>query len=211
MVRWIYRDLCSTLHLTLSLHALKDLSSKITCKGSAYLLIEIEWLLASYFPVKYASAYHNAMADVPGGRSKESLLPSSPLRDSSPPKTVRRRSSKRDREEANRDGDPDENPPSFFVITPPPEPAPRIPRLTPQEPGFINGADYILFADSEDEYDPDASIKPNPKKRRLEAREREDRRATKEERSDDRAGRDHVDTPWMRHLRVDPSASVSTM
>jgi hypothetical protein len=175
--------------------------------------ILIEWLLVSYFPVKYVAAYHNAMADVPECRSEESLRAKLLLRGPSPPQTVRRRSSKRDHSRANRDEDTDENPPSFFVISPPPEPldpAPRIP-TPPQEPGFINGADYIPFGGSEDEHDPDASNQPNPKKRKLGAREREDRSATKQNRGGDRGGRDHFDTPWMRHLKVHHTDSISAM
>lgn len=167
----------------------------------------------SYIPIKYGSAYHNAMANVPECKSEESLRPKSLLRNSSPP-TARRRSSRRDRN-ANQDGDPDENPPSFFVISPPPEPletTSQIPIPTPrQEPGFINGADYIPFVDNGDEYDPDTSSMPNPKKRKLEAREREERSATKQERVGDTGGRDNLGTPWMRHLKVDQYDSVSTM
>jgi hypothetical protein len=99
------------------------------------------------------------------------------------------------------------------VISLPPEPLeppPQIP-TPPQEPGFMNGADYIPFVDSEDEDDPDASSKPNPKKRKLDAQEREDRTATKQESRGDRGGRDQLDTPWMRHFKVDPSDGVSAM
>jgi hypothetical protein len=151
------------------------------------------------------------MADVPESRSR---APKSPLRDSSLPKAVRRGSSRRSRNEANRGGDLDENPHSFFVISPPHEPlqsVPRIPTPTPPtEPGFIDGADYIPFMDSQDEYDPDASNIPNPKKRKLDAREREDSSVTKQERGGDR-GRDHLGTPWMWRLKVDPSDGVSAM
>ena len=87
------------------------------------------------------------------------------------------------------------------------ESAPQVSTPTPpQEPGFINGADYIPFVDIQDESDPDASSMPNPRKRKLEAREREDRGAT---RGHDKEGREHLDTPWMRHLKVDPSDTVS--
>jgi len=156
------------------------------------------------------------MADAPERRSEESLRPKSRLRDSSPPKAPRRRSSRRHRNGANRDGDLDENPQSFFIISPlpePPEPTPRNPTPTPpQEPGFKNGADYIPVVGSEDEYDPDASNKPNPKKRKLEAREREDRSTIKQtEGAGDREGKDHLYTPWMRYLKVDPSDGVSLM
>jgi hypothetical protein len=171
--------------------------------------------LVSFIPVKFVLAYHNAMADILECGSEESLHPKSLLRDSSPPKAVRRRSSKRDRNGANRGGDLDENPSSFFIISPPHEPlesAPRISTTTPpQEPGFMNGADYIPFVDIQDEYDPDASSIPNTKKRKLEAREREDKSVTNQERGGDRGGRDHLDTPWMRHFKVDPSDSVSVM
>lgn len=170
------------------------------------------WRLVSYIPVEYVSAYHNAMADVPECRSEE---PESLLRDSSPPRAVRRRSSRLRRNEANRGGDLDENPHSSFIISPPHEPLESAPRIStstpPPEPGFINGADYIPFVDNQDEYDPDASSIPNPKKRKLDAREREDRDVTKQERGDNRRGRDHVNTPWMWHLKVDPSDSVSAM
>ena len=174
--------------------------------------ISIEWHLVSYIPIKYVSAYHNAMAGVPGRRSEE---PESLLRDSSHPKAVRRRSSRRGRNEANRGGNLDENPHPSVIISPPHEPlesAPRIPipTLLPKEPGFIDGADYIPFVDSQDEYDPDASSIPNPKKRKLDAREREDMDVTKQERGGDR-GKDHLDTPWMWYLKVDPSDSVSAM
>ena len=168
--------------------------------------------MVSYIPIKYVSVYHNAMADAPKWRSEE---PESRLRDSSPPKTVRRRSSRRDHNGANRGGDLDENPRSFFVLSPPHEPlesAPRIPTPTPpQEPGFINGADYIPFVDIQDEYDPDASNILNPKKRKLDAREREGRNVTRQERGGGRGGRDHPDTPWMRRFKADPSDSVSAM
>jgi len=82
----------------------------------------------------------------------------------------------------------------------------------PKEPGFIDGADYIPVANSEDENDPDASNRPNLRKRKLGARETEERSAIKQtERGGDRGGKDHLDTPWMRHLKVDPSDNVSFM
>lgn len=156
------------------------------------------------------------MADLPERRSEGSLRLRSLLPDSSPPKAGRRHSSKRDRNGANRDGNPDENPPSFFVIPSLPEPlepAPRMPNPTPpQEPGFINGADYIPVAGSEDEYDPDASNRPNVKKRKLGARETEERSAIKQtEGSGDRGRKDHLYTPWMQRLNVDPSDNISSM
>ncbi len=204
------KAILSSLHVALLPHRLKGSSKKIARERSA--CISIEWRLVSYIPIIYVSAYHNAMADLPERRTKE---PESLLRGSSPPKAVRRRSSRRDRNGASRGGDLDENPDSFFVISPPHEPLESAPRIStptlPQEPGFINGADYIPFVDIQDEYDPDASSILNPKKRKLDEREREERGVTKQGRGGDRRGRDHLHTPWMRHVKVDPSDSVSAM
>lgn len=154
------------------------------------------------------------MADVPEWRSEESFRPESLLPDSSPPRAVRRHSSKRDRNGANRDGNADEDPPSFFVISSEPlEPGRRMPTpAPPREPGFINGADYIPFADGEDEYDADASSRPNAKKRKLGAREAEERSAIKQtEGGRDRGGKDHLSTPWMQRLKINPSDNISFM
>ena len=152
------------------------------------------------------------MADIPERRSEEH---GSLLRGSSPPKAVRRRSSRRDRNGASRGRDLDENPDSFFVISPPHEPLESAPRIStptpPQEPGFINGADYIPFVDIQDEYDPDTSSILNPKKRKLDEREREEERGVTKGRGGDRGGRDYLHTPWMRRFKVDPSDSVSAM
>jgi hypothetical protein len=150
------------------------------------------------------------MARVQGCRGEESLPPKPLLQDPTPPK-VPRRWSKRDRNGTNQDGNTDNISSSSFVVSLPPEPLEPAPRL-PQELGFINGVDFIPFVDSDNEGSPVVSNKnkPDPKKRKLEAREPEDRSAEKQDRGRNEGGSDH-DTPWIRYLTVDPFDSVSVM
>src|SRR5258706_3683223 len=111
------------MHVALLPHRLKGSSRKIAREGP----ISIERRLVSYIPIRYVSAYHNAMADVLERRSEE---PESAFGAEEPRKSVRRRSSRRIRNGASRGGDLDENHDSFFVISPPHESLESAPRIS---------------------------------------------------------------------------------